>query len=65
MLPPPLLLLLLIDPPPPAIFDFLNFGKGNIVPKLRLSTIIYNSLGPLRRVRFTKQVIIEMYKIIT
>ena len=68
MLPP--LLLLLLDPPPsppppPVIFDFLTFGEGNIVPKLRLSTVIHNSLGPLRTVRFTKQVIIEMYKIIT
>ena len=63
---PPLLLLLLDPPPPPTIFDFLTFGEGNIVPKLRLSTVIHNSLGPLCTVRFTKQVIIiQMYKIIT
>ena len=63
----PILLLLLLNPPPPppVIFDFLTFGEGNIVPKLRLSTVIHNSLGPLHTVRFTKQVIIEMYKIIT
>ena len=61
----------LLDAPPPpppataAIFYFLTFGEGNRVPKLRLRTVIHNSLGPLCTVRFIKQVIIEMYKIIT
>ena len=57
-------MLLLLDPPSP-IFVFLTFGKENIVPKLRLRTVIHNSLGLLHTVRFAKQVIIEMYKIIT
>ena len=60
---PPLDTLPLLDPPP--IFVFLTFSEGNILPKLRLRTVIHNSLGPLCTVRFTKQVIIEMYKIIT
>ena len=55
----------LLDTPPPPIFVFLTFGEGNIVPKLRVRIVIQNSLGQLCTVRFTKQVIIEMYKIIT
>ena len=43
---------------------FFTLGEGKMLPKHILSSEIHSSFGPLFIVRLTKQVIIEMYRII-
>lgn len=43
----------------------LTLGEGRMLPKLKLSSDIHSSVGPLRMLKLMKQVIIETYNMMT
>ena len=42
-----------------------TLGEGKMVPMLRLRMLIHSSLGLLPTVRLTKQVMVDMYRVMT
>ena len=42
-----------------------TLGEGNMVPILRLRMLIHSSLGPFPTVRLTKQIRMDMYRMMT